>query len=160
MGGKSNRDIVENLKKKVMELLALLSSLVAAYNENVFGNNLSICSTDPMTGWTRDGTCKLYGNDHGTHTTCAQLTTEFLEFSKSKGNDLMTPRSWGFPGLKEGDRWCLCAMRWNQAFKAYKNGEISAKGVPGLVLDATHIKTAQLVDGGMDTVMKFALTEK
>ena len=112
-----------------------------------------------MTGWTRDGTCKLYDGDHGTHTTCTELTTEFLEFSKSRGNDLMTPTSWGFPGLKEGDRWCLCAMRWNQAFQAYKNGGISRNGVPSLVLDATYIKTAQLVDGGMNTVNKFALTQ-
>ena len=143
-----------------------LSSLAAAYhqhslgeasNENVYGDELAICSTDPMTGWVRDGTCKLFGNDQGTHTTCAQLTTEFLEFSKSKGNDLITPRSWGFPGLKEGDRWCLCAIRWNQAYKAYLNGEISANGVPGLVLDATHKKTAELVTGGMDTVMRFGL---
>merc|ERR1711953_195785 len=134
-----------------------LSSMASAYNENVFGNELSICSTDPMTGWTRDGTCKLYGRDHGTHTTCAVLTTEFLEYSKSKGNDLMTPRSWGFPGLKEGDKWCLCALRWNQAYEAYLNGEISINGVPKLALDATHIKTAELVNGGMDTVNEFGL---
>ena len=140
-----------------MKIFGLLSTLVAAYNENVFGNELSICSTDPMTGWTRDGTCKLYGRDHGTHTTCAVLTTEFLEYSKSKGNDLMTPRSWGFPGLKEGDKWCLCALRWNQAYEAYLNGEISINGVPKLALDATHIKTAELVNGGMDTVNEFGL---
>merc|ERR1712180_586663 len=157
----SKRDILRKrtsfLNKKLdnMKLLSLLSSLAVAYNENVFGNNLSICSTDPMTGWTRDGTCKLYGNDQGTHTTCAQLTTEFLEFSKSKGNDLISPRDWGFPGLVEGDRWCLCAIRWNQAYKAYLNGEISANGVPGLVLDATHKKTAELVTGGMDTVLEW-----
>merc|ERR1712039_1060685 len=138
----SKRDILRNrtsfLNKKLnnMKLLSLLSSLAAAYNENVFGNN------------------------RGTHTTCAQLTTEFLEFSKSRGNDLMTPRSWGFPGLREGDRWCLCALRWNEAYRAYKNGEISANGVPGFVLDATHRKTAALVDGGMKTVMKWAVNEK
>merc|ERR1712039_229162 len=162
----SKRDILRkrtsflNTNFDNMKLLSILSSLAVAYNENVFGNNLSICSTDPMTGWTRDGTCKLYGNDRGTHTTCAQLTTEFLEFSKSRGNDLMTPRSWGFPGLREGDKWCLCALRWNEAYRAYKNGEISANGVPGLVLDATHRKTAALVDGGMKTVMKWAVNEK
>ena len=77
-------------------------SSVFGFNENINGDSLTICSTDPMTGWTRDGTCKLYANDRGTHATCAVLTTEFLQFSKSKGNDLMTPRSWGFPGLVEG----------------------------------------------------------
>ena len=69
----------------------------------------------------------------------------------------MTPRSWGFPGLKEGDKWCLCALRWNQAYEAYLNGEISINGVPKLALDATHIKTAELVNGGMDTVNEFGL---
>ena len=77
-------------------------SSVYGYNENVNGDALTICSTDPMTGWTRDGTCKLYANDRGTHATCAELTTEFLLYSKSRGNDLMTPTSWGFPGLVEG----------------------------------------------------------
>merc|ERR1712062_375807 len=71
--------------------------------QNVYGQALTTCSTDPMTGWTRDGTCKAYSNDVGTHVTCAELTWDFLEYSKSKGNDLMTQTNWGFPGLKEGN---------------------------------------------------------
>ena len=78
---------------------------LADFNINILGKPLTTCSTDPMTGWTRDGTCKYFENDRGTHATCAELTWEFLEYSKSKGNDLMTPTSWGFPGLKEGTRF-------------------------------------------------------
>ena len=86
---------------KVLVLVCALVSTCSARrrsnlgtNENMEGNELAICSTDPMTGWVRDGTCKLYRNDYGTHTTCAELTWEFLNYSKSQGNDLMTPRSW------------------------------------------------------------------
>lgn len=138
-----------------MKLALAIASVAMAYNVNIYGDQLSICSTDPMTGWTRDGTCKLYQGDYGTHTTCSIVTTEFLEFSKSKGNNLMDPTSWGFPGLKQGDRWCLCAFRWNQAYKAYLAGEISINGVPKLLGTATHEKTADLVTGGMETIEQF-----
>ena len=87
--------------RQKMKVFLLLCSLVSARrrsdlgtNENMNGNELAICSTDPMTGWVRDGTCQLYRNDYGTHTTCAELTWEFLNYSKSQGNDLMTPTSW------------------------------------------------------------------
>ena len=132
----------------------------SAENLNVHGSALTICSVDPMTGWARDGTCKLYPGDRGTHTTCAKLTTEFLVYQKSMGNNLMDPTLWGFPGLKEGDQWCLCAGRWNQAFEAYTRGEISRNGVPELSLNATHMKTAQMVTGGMKTIEDFALKKK
>lgn len=84
-----------------------------------------------MTGFFRDGMCRMSGDDVGTHVICAEVTKEFLEFSKLRGNDLMTPNpEYGFPGLKPGDRWCLCAMRWKEALDADK--------APPVVLESTH----------------------
>ena len=83
---------------------------------NVLGGPLVLCSTDPLTGWKRDGCCDTDAQDRGVHTVCAEVTEEFLTFSKSVGNDLSTPRpEYGFPGLKPGDHWCLCAPRWEEA---------------------------------------------
>lgn len=97
--------------------------------KNVLGGTLEVCCTSPMTGYYRDGVCSTGAGDVGIHVVCAQVTQEFLEFSRSRGNDLMTPRS-NFPGLKPGDRWCLCASRWKEAFDA---------GVaPPVVLESTH----------------------
>lgn len=106
--------------------------------KNVLGGKLETCSTSPMTGFYRDGCCNTGANDSGTHTVCSQVTTEFLEFSKSRGNDLSTPRpEFNFVGLKDGDKWCLCASRWREAFQA---------GVAPLVdLNATHAKTLEFV---------------
>ena len=101
---------------------------------NVLNQPLQHCCTSPMTGFYRDGFCKTGSQDHGTHTVCAIVTKEFLEFSASKGNDLMTPiPQWNFPGLTPGDKWCLCISRWLQAEKAGK--------APYIVLEATHIKS-------------------
>lgn len=99
---------------------------------NVLGTELSLCSTDPMTGFYRDGCCNTGTEDLGLHLVCAVMTAEFLEFSRSRGNDLSTPRpEFGFPGLRPGDRWCLCAGRWQEALEA---------GVaPPVVLEATHL---------------------
>ena len=98
---------------------------------NVFGDPLETCSTTPMTGFFRDGCCNTSREDRGSHTVCAILTEEFLAFSKARGNDLSTPMpDYGFPGLKAGDRWCLCAPRWHEAFQAGK--------APRVVLKATH----------------------
>lgn len=84
-----------------------------------------------MTGWTRNGTCETGPEDSGSHTVCAVMTDEFLEFSKSRGNDLSTPHpEFGFPGLRKGDRWCLCAARWLEAYRVGK--------APAVVLEATH----------------------
>ena len=84
--------------------------------KNVLGTDLEVCGTNPMTGFFRDGCCNTDSNDLGTHTVCAIVDTKFLEFSKSRGNDLMTPRpEIGFEGLKDGDFWCLCALRWEEA---------------------------------------------
>ena len=86
---------------------------------NVFGEPLEICSIKPMTGFYRDGCCNSGREDFGSHTICVVMTAEFLEFSKSRGNDLSTPMpEFGFPGLQPGDRWCLCAPRWQEAFEA------------------------------------------
>ena len=98
---------------------------------NVLGQELQICCTSPMTGYFRNGKCDTSPQDYGVHVVCAQLTTEFLEFTKAQGNDLSTPMpAYGFPGLKPGDRWCLCAARWREA--------LDAGVAPPLVLAATH----------------------
>ena len=98
---------------------------------NVLGEPLDICSMNPMTGFYRDGCCNTGEEDYGSHTVCAVMTSGFLEFSKSHGNDLSTPvPELGFPGLKPGDRWCLCALRWQEAFEAGQ--------APRVVLRATH----------------------
>ena len=86
---------------------------------NILGTNLELCCTSPVTGFYRDGVCRTSHEDTGTHTICTIVTTEFLEYSKSKGNDLTTPfPEYGFPGLRHGDRWCLCALRWKEAYEA------------------------------------------
>src|SRR5689334_1288195 len=85
---------------------------------NVVGGTLLPCSTDPLTGFYRDGCCGTGPEDAGSHTVCAVMTAEFLTFSRVAGNDLSTPRpEWGFPGLAPGDRWCVCASRWLQAYQ-------------------------------------------
>ena len=85
---------------------------------NIFGRSILPCSTNPMTGFFRDGCCNTDSSDFGSHTVCAEITEKFLTFSKNIGNDLSTPRpEFGFEGLKPGDRWCLCASRWLQAEK-------------------------------------------
>jgi len=98
---------------------------------NVLGEGLEICSISPMTGFFRDGCCDTSLEDVGSHTVCVLMTAAFLEFSKSRGNDLSTPvPEFGFPGLKPGDRWCLCAPRWQEA--------LEAGNAPRVVLRATH----------------------
>lgn len=98
---------------------------------NVLGEPLEACSMKPMTGFYRDGCCNTGREDIGSHTVCAVMTAAFLDFSKSRGNDLSTPmRELGFPGLKPGDRWCLCAPRWQEAFEASQ--------APRVILRATH----------------------
>ena len=105
---------------------------------NVLGTPLLACSFDPLTGYYRDGCCNTDHNDHGSHVVCAKVTQAFLDFSVSRGNDLVTPRpEFRFAGLKAGDRWCLCARRWLEAFQA---------GVaPPVVLEATHRKALEIV---------------
>lgn len=106
--------------------------------KNVLGGTLLTCCTSPMTGFFRNGRCDTNDQDSGLHVVCAILTDEFLEYSKSKGNDLSTPRpQWGFPGLKAGDKWCLCAARWKEA--------LDAGVAPQVLLEATHQNALQVV---------------
>lgn len=105
---------------------------------NVLGTELKECSQKPRTGFFRDGCCNTNNEDLGAHTVCVVLTEEFLAFSKNAGNDLSTPRpEFGFPGLKPGDRWCLCAARWVEANEEGK--------APRVVLEATHERTLEFV---------------
>ena len=118
---------------------------------NVFGEPIQICCTKPMTGYFRDGLCRTVSEDTGTHTVCAIMTNEFLEFSALKGNDLITPMPYyNFPGLKEGDKWCLCVTRWIEAEKEGK--------APKLILEATHEKTLEYTS--MDKLIKHAFKIK
>ena len=109
---------------------------------NVLGGELTLCGGDPVTGFFRDGCCNTAPEDVGSHTVCAVMTAEFLAFSKARGNDLSTPMpQYEFPGLKPGDRWCLCAPRWQEAFLA--------GAAPKVVLLATHegaLEYAELSD--------------
>ena len=103
---------------------------------NVLGGALELCSLDPRTGFTRTGCCETGPEDVGSHTVCAEVTAEFLAFSKRSGNDLSTPRpEYGFPGLQPGDRWCLCAPRWQEALEAGM--------APRVVLRASHLLALQ-----------------
>ena len=107
--------------------------------KNVLGSELSDCSIDPLTGFFRDGCCNTGEGDVGTHTVCSVVTDDFLEFSKRQGNDLTTPRpEFNFNGLKEGDSWCLCALRWREAN--------DAGCAPRVRLTATNIKTLDYIE--------------
>jgi uncharacterized protein len=111
---------------------------MSASAKNVLGTPLVPCSYDPLTGYYRDGCCNTDEADHGTHVICARVTQAFLVFSLQRGNDLMTPRpEYRFAGLKEADRWCLCASRWKEALEA---------GVaPPVILECTHAKALAFV---------------
>ena len=114
---------------------------------NVLGTELEVCCLDPITGFRRDGFCSTGPEDIGSHTVCAQVTEAFLEFSQSVGNDLSTPRpEYGFPGLKPGDKWCLCASRWLQAHQA--------GCAPAIHMRATHERALQIVD--LTTLKEYA----
>ncbi len=99
--------------------------------KNVLGGELKVCCTSPMTGFYRDGYCRTGADDTGRHTVCVRVTDDFLEFSRSMGNDLSTPRpEFNFPGLQDGDKWCLCVLRWREALES---------GVaPRVVLESCH----------------------
>ena len=106
---------------------------------NVFGKELEMCCENPETGFFRNGMCDTCREDQGVHTVCILATEDFLIFSKSVGNDLSTPHpEFEFPGLKPGDRWCLCALRWQEAYDQGK--------APPVFLESTHEKTLELVD--------------
>ncbi|NJM49441.1 MAG: DUF2237 domain-containing protein [Alkalinema sp. RU_4_3] len=111
---------------------------ISSRPKNVLGTELQCCCTSPRTGFYRDGFCQTGPMDYGSHTVCAQVTTAFLEFSKSRGNDLSTPvPAYEFPGLNAGDRWCLCVSRWQEAFEA---------GIaPKVILESCHEKALEIV---------------
>ena len=115
---------------------------------NVLNTALQPCSVDPLTGWFRDGSCRTDDMDHGTHVVCARMTEAFLTYTKSRGNDLSTPRpAYDFPGLRPGDQWCLCAVRWREAWRA---------GVaPPVVLESTHARALQFVS--LEVLRSFAV---
>lgn len=105
---------------------------------NVYGERLAPCSEDPLTGFFRDGCCNTSDDDIGSHTVCIEVTQDFLEYSRFRGNDLSTPHpEFGFPGLKPGDRWCLCASRWLEAYEQDM--------APRVYLQRTHQKAADIV---------------
>lgn len=105
---------------------------------NVLGEQLESCSEEPLTGFYRDGYCNTCAQDVGSHTVCVEVTQKFLEYSRFKGNDLSTPLpEFGFPGLKEGDRWCLCAARWRQAYEEDM--------APRVFLQRTHQRALEIV---------------
>ena len=107
--------------------------------KNVLGTELETCSLEPLTGFYRDGCCNTGAEDLGLHTVCVEVTGEFLTFSKQRGNDLSTPnQAYGFPGLKAGDRWCLCVLRWKEA--------LEADMAPRVILNATHMSVLEFVD--------------
>jgi uncharacterized protein (DUF2237 family) len=129
--------------------LALLKMGSSA--RNVLGNLLESCCTSPMTGYFRDGFCRTTASDYGTHIICAKITNKFLQFTLSRGNDLITPNpQYRFPGLVEGDKWCLCVLRWKEAVE---------HGVaPPIILESTHEKALEYFD--LDTLRKYEFQSK
>jgi hypothetical protein len=115
-----------------------MSDLSSGRPRNVLGGILADCSHAPLTGFFRDGCCHTSAEDRGSHTVCAVVTAEFLAFSRQRGNDLSTPMpEYGFPGLKPGDRWCLCAARWLEAYEAGM--------APNVILEATNAAAVAIV---------------
>ena len=120
-------------------------------SKNVLGTELQVCGCNPMTGFFRDGYCKTESRDHGIHTVCAIVTEEFLAYSKAQGNDLSTPRpEFQFVGLKEGDRWCLCAGRWLEAYRAGK--------APRVILEACEEESLAIIP--IEALKEYAVDEK
>ncbi len=116
---------------------------------NVLGTELVPCSYDPLTGYFRDGCCHTDMHDLGSHVVCAIVTDEFLEFSRSRGNDLSTPRpEYRFAGLEDGDRWCLCALRWKEA--------LAAGVAPAVVLECTHERALEFLT--LEQLQEYAFT--
>jgi len=133
---------------RVIFNMKLLRSNMSEPQKNVLGENIELCGSDPITGYHRDGCCNTDSFDRGSHTVCAVVTDEFLEFSKSRGNDLTTPiPELDFNGLVHGDSWCLCADRW---LEAYQNNK-----APYVKIKSTNIKALEKID--LDSLKEFAL---
>ena len=119
--------------------------------KNVLGTNLMPCSMKPITGFYRDGFCRTDENDRGRHVVACIMTDRFLAFTKSKGNDLSSPNElYNFPGLKNGDRWCVCAIRWREAY--------DAGYAPLVILESTHEKALEIID--MEMLLKMSANPK
>ena len=118
------------------------------FNKNVYGEAIEVCCEETMTGYLRNGLCETSDDDVGSHTVCARVTNEFLEYSREKGNDLITPRpELNFPGLKEGDKWCVCSMRWLEAL----NDDVA----PPILIRSTNILALEIID--IDLLKKYAI---
>ena len=118
------------------------------FNKNVFGETIETCSNETMTGYLRNGSCETLDDDVGSHTVCAIVTDEFLKYSKRKGNDLITPRpEFEFPGLKKGDKWCVCAIRWLEAV----NDDVA----PPVLVKSTNILALEVID--INLLKKYAI---
>lgn len=132
----------------ILNLTVLMSQNNGQSAKNVLGEALTTCCTDPLTGFYRNGLCDTDPEDYGTHVVCALMTKEFLEFTKTRGNDLSTPRpEYNFPGLEPGDKWCLCALRWKEAYEH--------EAAPKVILKSTHEKALQYID--LNILKEYAL---
>jgi uncharacterized protein len=135
---------------EIIEIQIFDENSMATTELNVLGEPLQCCCTSPMTGFYRDGLCRTGAMDLGIHVVCAQVTAEFLNYTKAQGNDLSTPMpDYGFPGLKPGDRWCLCAQRWREA--------MDDGMAPPVDLAATH--EAALKHVSLHTLQQHAISE-
>jgi uncharacterized protein (DUF2237 family) len=122
----------------MLNLVTVEKPGVCVMPNNVLGEPLESCSMAPLTGWTRNGSCETGAQDMGSHTVCVRVTDAFLDFSMQQGNDLSTPMpEYGFPGLRAGDRWCVCAARWKEAFQA--------GCAPRVIMRSTHEKALETV---------------
>lgn len=133
-------------KSKRIEKFTDFNNNLKTKQNNIYDEPLETCSMNPLTGYHRSGYCFTDDMDQGTHTVCSRVNDEFLDYTKSKGNDLSTPNEY-FPGLKEGDKWCLCALRWKQALKDGK--------APPIDLKATNHKTLEYID--LDTLNNYKI---
>jgi len=135
--GGTKMGAVSDQRQSTTGIIKMTSTIEVA--RNVLGEPLVACSFEPLTGFYRDGCCKTGPEDVGSHLVCAIMTDDFLVFSKQAGNDLSTPRpQWRFPGLVAGDQWCLCILRWKEAFYA--------GCAPKIKLESTHINALQVVE--------------
>jgi len=142
--------VTKNFCTKINVKALLVASLppspkkigMAGLQKNVFDNDLGSCSRDPLTGWYRDGFCKTDENDRGIHTVCAEMTGEFLEYTKSQGNDLSTSNR-HFPGLEIGDNWCICAARWEEARRAGFAPKVKLSATNKMTLKVSKLKDLQ-----------------
>lgn len=132
---------MESLPLALMLLCLVNACMPSQHHLNVLNTDLEVCSLDPLTGYSRSGKCEKISGDQGTHLVCARVNDDFLQYTKEQGNDLSTPRSY-FPGLKDGDQWCLCVYRWFQAKRDGHAPEVYLKGTNAAVVE--HLKNLNM----------------